>query len=277
MARQPKKSRSFEGLESRAMLAGHVNTLIDGSGNLMITGDKLANSISLQQVSEGSWEIVGFNTGINGRHSRVLAENVTGNISIDMGLGNDTLAIHDGSIDGNLSIVMGKGADRTSLQNLTIRDYLHYEGNAGNDSFMAKNVTVLDATDEFFSSIDTQDGNDKVILDNFNASNLATTLGKGNDTLKVTNSTFTGGESEHLSVDAGAGTDKVMLDSISAGALNVDMGDGNRDLLSIQRSLAKSSSLHGGAGVGDKLIQSTNLLGAPGGGSNLIDGFEKIA
>ncbi len=260
MAHQPKKTRSFEGLESCAMLAGHVNTLLDGSGNLTIVGDNLPNTISMQQLSAGSWEIIGLNTAINGRHSRVVVENVTGNISIDMGKGADSLAIHDGAIDGSLSIVMNKGNDRTTLENLTIGSFLRYEGNLGNDTLIAKNITVLDSTDAYFSSIDTQEGNDKVVLDNFNDQDLVATLGAGRDKLKISNSAFTGGAFARLNVDAGEGRDNVQLNSISTGPLNVDMGDGNHDVLSIKRSLSTANSLHGGAGTGDKLIQSANLL-----------------
>ncbi len=277
MARPSKKLRSFEGLESRAMLAGHVNTLVDGSGNLMITGNNAANIISVQQISPTSWEIDGFNTGINGRHKPVVIDNVTGSISINLGGGNDVLSLGNGTIEGNLSIVMGGGIDRATLQNLTIRDFLHYQGDAGNDTLRVTNVTVLDPTDAYFSSIDGANGNDRVFLDQFNDQNLTTNLGAGNDKMSVTDCLFASeGDSSRLSIDAGAGNDNVQINSITTDALNIDLGDGNRDVLGVQRTLAKSSSLEGGAGKHDRLTQSANLLGAIGGGSNFLDGFEKI-
>ncbi len=274
MARMSKQLRSFESLESRAMLAGHVNTLVDPSGNLMIFGGRASNAISVTQVSPTSWQITGFHTTINGAHSQVLIEGVTGNISIDMGGGFDNLVVHDGTINGSLSITTGGGGDRTSLANLTIRDYLHFLGGNGIDVLRATNINVIDPTDSYFSSIDTAAGADRVILDNFNDHDLATILGAGRDRLSVSNSSFNSeSSSNHLIVDSGSGKDNVQLDSISAGDLNVNMGDGVGDKLSIKRSLSKSSTLHGGPGKGDKLVSVANLLGAPG--SSTVDGFEK--
>ncbi len=83
--------RTFETLENRSMLAGNVVAAVDGGGNLTITGDAKSNIIYLAETASGGWRIQGLDTKINGHAKTFVTAPVTGNISVDMGDGNDQI------------------------------------------------------------------------------------------------------------------------------------------------------------------------------------------
>ena len=70
--------------------------------------------------STGKWLITGYKTSINGSAPKLVTGPITGDMTIDLGAGNDKLTVQDGSIPGHLFIQMGDGGDRTTLSNLTI-------------------------------------------------------------------------------------------------------------------------------------------------------------
>ena len=89
MRHRRKPVRTFESLENRSMLAGNVTAAVDGGGNLTITGDAKANTIYIAETSSGGWRIQGLSTKINGHAKIFVTAPVTGNITVDMGDGND--------------------------------------------------------------------------------------------------------------------------------------------------------------------------------------------
>jgi hypothetical protein len=237
------RKRQFETLETRTLMAGNVTAAVAG-GNLTITGDKSANIISVTELSNNRWQIIGGATKINGKNQTFVTDPVTGSVTISMQGGNDSLVLHNASVDGgHLTILMGDGNDTATLTNVDIGTFLHFEGNSGNDVLAINNVHVSDPTFEFFSTIDMQDGNDVVSAHGFFDQDLQVTLGSGKDTFVLDNSKFLGGPFQRLRIDAGDGTDVVSLVSVQTGPLFVDMGPGKNDVLSIVNSKADSATL----------------------------------
>jgi hypothetical protein len=234
--------RTFETLESRSMLAGNVTAAVAG-GNLNITGDNSANIISVTQVSGNRWQIVGASTKVNGKNQIFTTDPVTRSVTISMNGGADSLVMHDGNVPGHLTILMGDGNDATSLFNVNIGTFLHFEGGSGNDVLAISNTHVSDPTFAFFSTIDMQDGNDTVALNNFSDQDLEVTLGKGNDKFALDNSKFLGGPFQRLRINAGSGTDAVSLVSVKTSPLFIDMGSGKNDALALVACTADTATL----------------------------------
>src|SRR5881392_2007833 len=131
-----------ETLESRTLLGGHpiifgvvqtpsnVTAKIVGS-DVSIRGDALANSIVITPVGTSGTkiQIAGLSgTTINGNASATLSG--VDDINIQMGAGNDNVAITNMPISGSLVIWPGDGADTTTISGaaighfLTVRDHL---------------------------------------------------------------------------------------------------------------------------------------------------------
>ena len=116
----------LEGLERRAMLAGDVFASVSGSGNLTITGDSDDNSIEITQLTATSFSITGLDgTLINGESD--IEVDVSGNVTIDLRNGDDTVAITgatDLDFDDNLTIKTGNGLDVVTLTDVTVDNNL---------------------------------------------------------------------------------------------------------------------------------------------------------
>src|SRR3954465_6274485 len=101
MARRRRKGRScaFESLEDRSLLAGDVTASIL-NGNLLISGDKFANGITLAPGTAANTVVVtGVNAGmgatnVNGAsNGAVTLSGFTGSLTIRMKGGNDNVTI----------------------------------------------------------------------------------------------------------------------------------------------------------------------------------------
>src|SRR5688572_9503679 len=117
---QPFKSkfRTFERLESRYALAGNVTASIDGSGNLLILGDSLANGITFTETSTGKFALTGTQAGgsattINGGapNNTVNLSGITGSVTIRMLNGDDSIQLPYFNYGGWMIINSGDGND----------------------------------------------------------------------------------------------------------------------------------------------------------------------
>src|SRR5262245_314780 len=90
--------RFIEPLERRALLAGNVLAAVT-AGNLVVTGDVGDNNIEVQQLANGTWQVSGTSTTINGVPSFTTPAAVA-SVMVDLGAGNDTANIHNGSVTG---------------------------------------------------------------------------------------------------------------------------------------------------------------------------------
>ena len=242
------------------MLAGNVAVALSG-GNLNITGDDSANIIAVQQNANGSWQITGAATQVNGSTKPLAVTGVTGSVTINLNGGNDVLTMVAGKVPGHLTILGGAGSDATTLTNLQIGTFLHFEGNAGNDTLAINNVHVSDPTFAFFSTIDMGDGNDVVALNNFIDQDVEVTLGNGNDVLAISNATYLGGPFQRLRINAGGGTDSVALTNVATGPLFVDMGPGNLDSLALVKVTADTGTFLDTSGTNGIISGVANNIG----------------
>ena len=251
-----------EGLESRMMLAGHpvifggvtpssVTAKIVGS-DVQITGDSLANTIVITPVgtSGTTIRIAGLSgTTINGHASATL--NGVDDINIQMGDGNDNVAVTNLPISGNLVIWPGNGNDTTTLNGVAVGKKLTVRDHLGNDIVVLLNVAVKDKT------------------------RLST--GGDADTINIDDSTFSGA----VQIKGGAGNDNVQIERLGSATgkattfqQDVSMGfaDGN-DLLDIGVSgqsgnhaiFKKKADWDGGRGNSDFETRSnaTFIAGQP--------------
>ena len=93
------------------------------SGNLVIIGSDGKDRLDVQGLGNGAWKIKGLGDTLVNGSKRFTATGVTGNVSISLNDGDDTLNLHDGSIAGSLFIQMGGGGDAATLTNLTMVKY----------------------------------------------------------------------------------------------------------------------------------------------------------
>lgn len=217
----------------------------NAGGNLTITqSDGLSHSFSLSTVHGGAHDGEVMVTGglINGVKAPFYAS-VTGSVSVTMGDGSDKLKVSDINVPGHLTVLMGGGNDNAQFDHVSIGTFLHFEGGAGNDTLKINDMHVSDPTFAFFSTIDMQDGNDKATISNFTDQDLQVTLGNGNDSFGLQDSTFLGGPFQRLRVDAGDGFDHVDLERDATGPLFVDIGPGDPDKLVIMKFTADTETL----------------------------------
>jgi hypothetical protein len=234
----------FEGLESRAMLAGNVQVF----GGL-IDGDGAANHIVIQQVgkahSDGSITIrvTGIGTklqvakyapndgpliGFNTTYSALVT---AFGLQLTLGGGNDSLTISNTSFGYNVSIDMGSGNDTVVMNN--VRELF--------PGFMAApGMGVADDGGHF--AIDMGSGNDTVLLNN----------------VRVATNFF---------LSAGDGRDSVTLNRVASGLnktvyptsqFNVDMGPGNLDALTEISCTGDQAIIYDTGGSNGSLIRFGN-------------------
>lgn len=117
---------SIEPLEARIAPAGVVTaTYIEATGELTLTGDAVANDVSLFQTGTNTYRIEGSGTDID----------VVGTTFKDIG----KLT--------KLTITGGDGSDSFSLLNLRTLTSLSFSGGIGDDTLGADNITVSGATE----------------------------------------------------------------------------------------------------------------------------------
>jgi len=152
--RRPRALLSVEHLETRDVPAGNVSATLSG-GALFLAGDQFSNQVSVQQNQLGDIVILGRNgTTINGQPSVYVGRTIPSAFAADMGAGDDhleVLGVFAGAITlqggvGNDSIVLGNvGAsgnieayggeqdDNIVLNGVWAHNSLWADGNNGND------------------------------------------------------------------------------------------------------------------------------------------------
>jgi hypothetical protein len=245
----------FETLEPKHMLAGDVVLeLVDG--RLEIEGDALGNNIEITAGANGSLVISGLDgTTVHEEGETPAAEvtltGVTRGIRVDLGDGDDTLAISDVSLRGNVSIETGDGNDTVMI-------------GAEGDVMAGSLLDDLDASVALRGS-------------------LSVDTGEGNDDVTVASAAVRG----RLSIDTGIGEDTVSLGAEAApmasllgglpggplgdvdleaslhvrGGAHVELGDGNDELDVNGVRVHTFASVHGGDGDDDIRVNHSAALG----------------
>lgn len=248
-----------------AHAAGAVSVVSDGSGGVNITGDAEDNKLKISDTDGNfDWTITGSGgTLVNGMKS-VQTGVLTGQMSITLGAGDDSIKMYDGTLLGRLYSVTGTGNDKTSYSDLSVGDYVHFEGNADDDQIKIKSLIVVDPPNTYYSSIDTDDfgggatGIDKLKIKGITDQDIVVTLGGGNDKAGVQEVAA----SDFLSLNAGSETDKVTVKSVTTGDLQMETGAGDGDILKVLSCTAPLYTFSDSAGTGDVIVENNNTLGA---------------
>jgi len=255
------RSLACEQLEDRRLLAGNVSAVKAGSV-LVLTGDDLANEVGVFRSAPGVIGVAGNATNINGSASTktftginsIMADlrggddrlglasslaaiqnlilgggsaadrlNLTGNVQIFAGGGNDTIGLAVG-LGGSLLIDLGAGNDTAGIAHSNIAGSVQVLGQHGNDTIAMRNsstsavvfnggvgndeLLLIDSTVKFNVAIHGFDGTDSVTVSGVSAHDLLIDLGNGSDLLAVQGVNLRGS----LIVLGGLGNDSIVID-----------------------------------------------------------------
>jgi hypothetical protein len=210
----------LENLEARELKAGNVQVYFANS-DLYIVGDNAANAVSVRQSSPGVYKISGNTwagdyTRINGyangtctasgiNHDvRVIMQggndqldfgvgdqrviNVPNMLAIDMGTGNDNVAIRDVKTGSMLSVNTGTGVDSTYAVGADVGTHFSI-GDGGPVNYGdSDRATVLWSKVRAQLGFWSNQGNDSFDVESTTADSLFATLGAGDDTFQMNNS-----------------------------------------------------------------------------------------
>ncbi len=255
-----------EPLEQRLLLAGNVTAdLIDGQ--LIITGDDLANAIVIAMDPEGTCWVTALpdddnadaaTTLINGQ---VEATGFIGVHSITVNLhgGDDILNVHDSewpggmprgrdlNLSGGLTLNMGDGNDTIRFVDRGHATYiggdLAIDTGAGDDSIEVQTPVTSVGGDVH---IITGSGQDYVMVDRmFVAGNLHVDSGTESDTVTFRWATIDG----NVTVETLSGDDRVrFVWASSGGSMTLDTGDGDDQVKLTSVSVAADTAINTGSG-----------------------------
>jgi len=247
-----------------ALAASGVTVASDGSGGVNIDGDSRGNKLTITDEDGNSdWTITGSGgTLVNGVAS-VQTGILTGQMSIVLNDGDDSLKMSDGTLGGRLYVHSGSGDDKVSIADVTVTGFVHVEGGDGDDKIKVQNVVANDVGNAFYSSFDTDEfggggtGSDQLKLKGFTDQNIYITLAAGADKAQVQDVT----ESQFLTLTAGSETDKVTVKSVDTPELDLQTGAGDFDSLKVQSCSATIFTFDDSAGTGDVIKTAKNTLG----------------
>jgi hypothetical protein len=239
-SRVRQKSRGFESLEARAMMAGDV-TITQVGTVLNITGDAAANILTIEPGPGGAVRVTGTGTTLNTAPGP-----------------NDYFGITD--IVANL----GAGADQITVQDLGALVNLTINGEADADIITVDSVGVSSVT-----TLNGGTGSDTINFIDSTAVTLTVTGDAGVDTINLTNSTVT-----TLSVSGGLDNDDINITGLTntvASTLTISGDDGNDtiDFLNAVGTLASPLTINGNAGndtlrVNNATLATLNINGGAG-------------
>ena len=224
-------------LESRVLLAGNVKVSLSATGVLTINGDAKANTIvvfddgtDITISEEGGGTINGVDAPLTlttadvlsikisgaGGSDNVLIDSLTattGDLTIDLGAGNDSLGILNSFLGGKLKVTGGGGNDRVGVEGSQLLGNVTVDLGAGKDRIGVRNSTfsgtmfadtgkgaqgeIVEVADSTFVSnvmLKTQGGKDQITsINNTFESNLLINGGRGKDTLTIDDLTTVAG------------------------------------------------------------------------------------
>jgi hypothetical protein len=216
---------AFDMLEDRLTPSGAVSAAVVG-GRLIVTGDAQANGITLSQPAAHEITITpDATTSVNGMTAgqAVTLGNITGSVSVNLGQGNDSLALdlthRNFTVNGNLTLRFGNGNSTvntltagTTHSLMVTGDLTNTFGN-GTDSItfnqfqVGGNLTVRHADGNFFINLGVDPMNKGLLFNNI-----------GGD-LNVLNETASGAPASGFDINA-------LEETNVAGNVVVDMGLG---------------------------------------------------
>ena len=140
---------SFQQTQNRQMMSatpGNVTTSVK-NGTLTITGDNKGDAIAISQTADGKeigiLGLSGYTTAgattINGSTSGLEITGVTGDININMGVGNDFVQITADSskeviLPGHLNLNLGNGSNTLQIGNVQLPGSVSITSGYGDDT-----------------------------------------------------------------------------------------------------------------------------------------------
>lgn len=287
---------SLESLESRQLMAGDVSVGFEG-GVLVIRGDNLANEVEMVSLTQ-AFSIRGLNgTTINGVDGgRFVLPNPTSNVKVLLNGGDDVFdakaffaSFSPGEVTGNLEVIGGTGQDRIVISDMNIGNDLQIRTEGGSDSIELNRVVVgddLDVSMGFDSSADavklsnvdaldqilinTDQGDDILNLNRVKGAHLTIHGGSGNNLINMTEIAI----DYNLTINTFDGSDDILLGSTTADKIFFSTGGSNDqvDLIGV-----KARELDMLLGSGDDVIRLFSVSAADAeingqsGNDNVID------
>ncbi len=193
------------------------------------------------------------------------ATEVQGGVSLQSGLGDDSLALVDTHISADLEILAGDGENTVSLERVTVGGDTSITAGLGDD-----HITLTGSEGQGSLSINAGEGANSILLSETVQHGASVILsGAGQDLITLDRADFLG----HLRVESGAGDDKIWMSRILLGAgAAVSGGEGDDYLYLSARALAGGITLSGGAG-NDLIVldQLPSLTSQSGGQTDRVD------
>jgi len=253
--------RHVERLESRWAMAGNVTAAMNAAGDLIISGDALANPIGIEGTGNpGELTVQAFSddllqpTTLNGGTVPITFTGVTGSVVAFMGAGNDSISFVRARVEGAVVLDGGTGTDHFFLGQgtfngvppLSIGRELILRGGIGFNRVFQEYVEVGTSEIIDFGSeegrvhfVDTGTG----FVSNI-AMDLVIRTGDSNDIIEV-NRVNVG---RYTLVDTGFNHDTITVDRSQFGNSTALLsGDGN-DLISINRTTFNAMYVDTGLG-----------------------------
>jgi hypothetical protein len=267
MFRQRSKKLHVESLENRCLLAGNVSVSVSGS-DLNITGDNLANTITVESIGSDQVQVRGFGTSVNGSPDAIKTFNVSGSINLHMNGGADVVRVTNLVIQDNLNVDLGPGSNELLLGQSAAGDNLRFGGTASGPLYVQDNESVVGNIH-----------NDRVFQSNLHVQGVGTvSLGDGDDTVQLDRPSGSTANVEYgglFQLFTGAGADSVSINGLvvddnmvvtdGSGAANVSITnmDVHGNLTLTTANLADSISIQ------NTNVQNTLTINSQGGYDNL--------
>jgi hypothetical protein len=231
--------------------AGNVTATISGE-YLYIVGDAADNKIKVSDKdNDGMWTVSGSGgTLINGIPSVTIA--VQNHVRIYLQDGDDQLKLSDTNVLGYFDVELGSGEDKATISNTTIGQTFRVKGEEQGDKVSIKNVVVTARCE--FDMDDLPGGEDSLKIKGLSSTGIDIFLEDFDDKATIADITFPTEEFSFFTLSAGGGKDSVKVSALESVYFTVEMSDGDYDSVKVSKCTAQSTTLDGGAGVGDKLV-----------------------
>jgi hypothetical protein len=225
MSIQNRKSVVVEVLESRRLLAAGAVSARVVDGRLVVTGDNAQNVVRLDglDLAPGQVRVSGLDVSpVNGWYKSVVFERVTRGVRVELGRGDDILAVASLDLPGGLTVYGGAGDDGIRLDTTWVGGATSVGAAAGDDRIDLASVSARGGV-----TLDAGEGADQVTVGSSrfrNAVSARTSGAAGGDVVSVADSGFVG----RFGVRTGGGADRVSLGgSAFGGEVEVRAGDGD--------------------------------------------------
>jgi hypothetical protein len=250
-----------EGLESRAMLAGNITAYVDG-GTLFVRGDDAGNGVSIQQLDNNRYAVIGFDvaggaTRVNGSASAKAFSGVVNDINIDLNGGDDSLVIaNKATVNDSLAAEVSATTPGTitnpfTVNNNTVTDkWVRVPRNLivhTDDGHDGVGLQVQAGRPDFGGvvNIHTHDGNDRVALQVVSAEDdVLVNTGHGNDRVRMGSVNAY----DFVFANLGSGNDSLQSNYLRAGHSHMLGGDGNDAMAVANSQVRRELLLTGDAG-----------------------------